>query len=178
MFPLPVEFLPTVFVRCCRFSAPSDRPASGSWQVPVLVPTDDGAGLQHPQDGRPWLLLPSSSTLRPSFPSARWLTCQALTSALSYNTFVVHLGLLSPSTQRSCRRLRLVTAPLTGVVGCLLRHPPLSPDDGRPTVLPPHGPQTSLPRLGPAFCSPICLTAAAFGIHFGVHSGYSTNCWS
>ena len=50
MCPWPGEFLPTFFARCCRFSAPSDRPASGSWQVPVLVPTD-GAGLQHRQDG-------------------------------------------------------------------------------------------------------------------------------
>ena len=34
------------------------------------------------------------------------------------------------------------------------------------------------PRLGPAFCSLVCPTAAAFSIHFGVHSGYSTHLWS
>ena len=45
MFPWACELLPPVFAWCCRFSAPSDRHTSGSWQDPGLVPAD-GAGLQ------------------------------------------------------------------------------------------------------------------------------------
>ena len=109
------------------------------------------AKLEHPQADFPISLMVDTSGTH--------------NTVLSYNTFVVRLGLLSPSSRRSCRRLRPATGVRQGVFGCQLHKLPLLPDAGRPPVFRPHRPQASLPHLGPAFCSVVCPTAAAFGVH-------------
>ena len=161
MFPWACELLPPVFARCCRFSAPSDRRTSGSWQVPGLVPAD-GAGLQRHQDGpgrrrrarAPAGRLPQQLDGRRIRHSRRCCptTLSSFNSPLSFFS-----KKLSPAETCYSTFNRELLAVYSAT--------PLSPDAGRLPVFRPQRPQDSLPHLGPAFCSVVRPTAAAFCVH-------------